>query len=223
MPRIARIVYINYPHHIVQRGNNHQKVFFDDSDRVFYLAMLKKYACECGCKIKAYCLMDNHVHIVLIPQQKDSLAKAMQKISLVFTQYANKKYKRTGRLWECRFYSTPVDTDLYLWSVCRYIEKNPVRAGIVDKPGAYYWSSAIANTSPEHNDKIIEPVWKDYLNLNEYIKFLHQPDDENQINNIRKLSHSGVPIGRQDFIKNISDDFSITFNAKSRGRPRKNK
>ncbi len=223
MPRTARIVYCNYPHHIVQRGNNHQRVFFDDSDRVFYLALLKKYAVECSCKIKAYCLMENHVHVILVPQHNDSLAKMMQKVSLVFTQYVNKKYKRTGRLWECRFYSAPVDTDAYLWTVCRYIEKNPVRAKMVEKSTDYRLSSAKVNTSQDCHDKIVDPIWRDYVSFDEYVKFFNQSDEEDQIRNIRKCTRNGMPIGQATFVKAISDNFGIILDAKHRGRPRENR
>src|SRR3989338_11686878 len=111
MPRLARIVGVYYPHHIIQRGNNRQTVFFKDEDRSFYIEQLKKYSSECGCKIKAYCLMSSHIHILAIPAKEDSLAKTMQKLSLRYTQYINKKYKRTGRLWECRFHSAVVDEE----------------------------------------------------------------------------------------------------------------
>ncbi|GAI54022.1 unnamed protein product, partial [marine sediment metagenome] len=131
MPRIARIVGIGYPHHIIQRGNNRQNIFFDQEDRLLYLKWLEKYSLECGCTIHAYCLMINHVHLLVVPQYNYSLAKTIQKLSLTFTQHINKKYKRTGRLWECRFYSALVDKEPYLWSVGRYIERNPVRAKIV--------------------------------------------------------------------------------------------
>ena len=109
MPRIARIVASGYPHHIIQRGNNRGRVFFDEKDRQLYLKLLKKYTDESGCIVNAYCLMDNHIHLLLVPLHDDSLSKTMQKLGLRYTQYVNSKYKRTGRLWECRFHSCVVD------------------------------------------------------------------------------------------------------------------
>ena len=114
MPRTARIVGVGYPHHIIQRGNNKQAIFFNDKDRKIYLYLLEKYSNECGCDIFAYCLMDNHVHLLAVPDTELALAKAMQKISLTYTQFINRKYNRTGRLWECRYYSSLVDEDAYL-------------------------------------------------------------------------------------------------------------
>ena len=145
MPRIARLVGAGYPHHIIQRGNNRQPIFFDDKDKLRYLHLLEKYSSECGCDIFAYCLMNNHVHILSVPDDNSALAKTMQKLSLTYTQFVNQKYNRTGRLWECRYYSALVDEERYLISVVRYIEQNPVRAKIVSQATEYPWSSAQLN------------------------------------------------------------------------------
>jgi len=223
MPRIARIVAIDYPHHIIQRGNNRQPVFFDTTDRELYLGLLRKYAKGSGCKIKAYCLMDNHIHLLLVPQHTNSLAKTMQKLSLSYTQYINKKYERTGRLWECRFFSSLVDVDTYLWSVCRYIERNPVRARLVDGPIKYKWSSAKFNTSLGHKDNFIEPIWNDYLNREDYVEFLNRPETESEISRIRQSTLKGIPIGREEFIREITRKLGFSINTRPKGRPRKEK
>jgi len=110
MPRIARIVGIGYPHHIIQRGNNRQDIFFDQEDRRLYLKWLEKYSLECDCTVHAYCLMKNHVHLLAVPQNSYSLAKTMQKLSLRFTQHINKKYKRTGDLLRQQIAENPHDT-----------------------------------------------------------------------------------------------------------------
>jgi len=99
-------------------------------------------------------------------------------LSLRFTQHINKRYKRTGRLWECRFHSCLVDREGYLWTVCRYIEKNPVRAKIVSEPSQYRWSSVKVNTTGQ-SDGLIEPIWQNHLERVEYVKFLNQPEDKN--------------------------------------------
>lgn len=220
MPRIARIVGIGYPHHIIQRGNNRQEIFFDQEDRLLYLKWLKKYSLECNCTIHAYCLMKNHVHLLVIPQNSYSLAKTMQKLSLRFTQHINKKYRRTGRLWECRFYSALVDKELYLWSVGRYIERNPVRAKIVSQPDKYRWSSAKANTSGKDMD-FIKPIWKDDAKRKEYITFLNNPDKKEEVEIIKKSTISGKPIGTEEFLDQIVETLSVTINMRPPGRPRK--
>jgi len=216
MPRVARIVAVGYPHHIIQRGNNRQAVFYDNEDRQFYLDLLKKYSRECENKVHAYCLMDNHVHILLTPRYDNSLAKNMQKLSLRFTQHINKKNKRTGRLWECRFHSSLVDNENYLWAVCRYIERNPVRANMVDKPAQYEWSSA--NT--RHRNNIVESIW-DSVQSREYVDYLNRPEDEGQIQIIRKHTYSGRPIGSAEFISHIAKILKIDLDTRPKGRPGK--
>lgn len=222
MPHIARIVGIGYPHHLIQRGNNRQNIFFDQEDRRLYLKWLKKYSLECGCTVHAYCLMSNHVHLLVVPQYNYSLAKTMQKLSLRFTQHINKKYKRTGRLWECRFYCALVDKELYFWSVGRYIERNPVRAKIVSKPDEYQWSSAKANITAKEID-FIKPIWQDDTEREEYITFLNNPDKEEEIEIIKKSTISGKPIGSEEFLNQMVETLGITINTRLKGRPRKRK
>jgi len=222
MPRIARIVGIGYPHHIIQRGNNRQNIFFDQEDRRLYLKWLKKYSLECGCTVHAYCLMSNHVHLLFVPQYNYSLAKTMQKLSLTFTQHINKKYKRTGRLWECRFHSALVDKESYLWSVGRYIERNPVRAKIASKPDEYRWSSAKANITGKGMD-FIKPIWQDDAKREEYITFLNNPDKEEEIEIIKKSTICGKPIGSEEFLNQMIEALGITINTRPKGRPRKRK
>src|SRR3989304_3592865 len=133
MSRIARAVALGFPHHIVQRGNNREKVFLNKEDKEKYLSLLKKYSGKWDSPILAYCLMSNHVHLLTRPTKNESLCKMMQGITLCYTQYINRTYKRTGRLWESRYHSSIVDKEKYLWAVARYIEQNPVRVKIVMK------------------------------------------------------------------------------------------
>ena len=220
MPRIARIIGTEHPHHIVQRGNNRQAIFFDDPDRERYLSLLIKYAKECLCKISSYCLMENHTHLLLNPEKMESLAKMMQKLSLTFTQYINKKYNRTGRLWECRFYSSIIDKESYLLSVCRYIERNPVRAKLVKSPLKYKWSSAKYILS-EDSVEWLDPAWADYYTRDEYIKFLNQQEDKEDVEKIRRSVFKGMPLGTAKFIKEISEKSGILLDPRPRGRPPK--
>jgi len=165
--------------------------------------------------------MNNHVHLLLVPQYDHSLAKTMQKLALRFTQHINKKYKRTGRLWECRFHSAIVDKESYLWSVCRYIERNPVRAKIVDEPIQYLWSSARYNASKQKNS-FIEPIWQNSDERKEYTEFLNIPDDKNDIENIAKSTYAGRPIGSEDFFDKLVNTLGIVIKKRPIGRPPKN-
>jgi putative transposase len=221
MPRCARIIAVDYPHHVIQRGNNKQPVFYTNNDRYLYLTLLKKYNDECQCKIHAYCLMINHVHMLIVPQHEHSLSKLMQKISLVFTQHINRAQKRTGRLWECRFYSSIVDTDKYLLSVCRYIERNPIRANIVKTPLEYKWSSAKANTLG-YNDNIVTPVSK-INNQNIYSDFINAQENDSETELIRKCTLSGKPIGDNEFLEDISEKTGLSMqklHIRANGRPK---
>jgi len=114
MPRIARAVALEFPHHVVQRGNNREKVFINEEDKKKYLSLLKEYSGKWDTYIPAYCLMSNHVHLLTRPIKNESLYKIMQGITLCYTQYFNRTYKRTGRLWESRYHSCVVDKEKYL-------------------------------------------------------------------------------------------------------------
>src|SRR4030042_4899418 len=131
MPRIARIVGVGYPHHIIERGNNRERVFMDSMDYETYLFFLSKYSEEKEAAVLAYCLMPNHIHLLGTPSEVEALPKMMQGITLCYSKYFNGENGRTGRLWECRYYSTVIDGEKYLWTVAKYIENNPVRAEII--------------------------------------------------------------------------------------------
>jgi len=220
MSRIARIVVPDYPHHIIQRGNNKQNVFFAKGDREFYLSLLDRYSSECGCRVHAYCLMKNHIHLLLVPEHDNSLAKTMQKLSLRYTQHVNKKYARSGRLWECRFYSSVIDSDAYLWSVCRYIERNPVRAKVTEKPTEYRWSSAKINVG-EKKSRFVEPIYRNLIEKKDYPDFLNNVDDNRERKKIRNSTYAGMPLGTDKFIEKISLICGVVLKKHPRGRPRK--
>ena len=145
MSRIARVVVPGYPHHVTQRGNNRETVFFDSEDRGVYLRLLRKYTVQHKVQVWAYCLMGNHVHLVLVPDEEGGLCGCMGRVNLCYTQYINRKYEQSGRLWQNRFLSCPVEKEQYLWVVARYVEANPVRAGLIRYAEEYAWSSAQAH------------------------------------------------------------------------------
>ena len=190
MPRIARVVAAGYPHHVVQRGNNRVQVFSCKEDRNKYLSLLIKYSIKWDCKILAYCLMSNHVHLLIRPWENISLAKMMQGISLCYTQYFNRSYKRTGRLWESRYHSSTVEDYNYLWAVARYIEQNPVRAGIVHNVSEYSYSSAIAHING-NDDAILGEELFDENQRRDYACLLESGMPERELKNIRYLTKTG--------------------------------
>lgn len=141
MARAARPVVTGLPLHVIQRGNNRQPVFLDDQDRRDYLRCLSDASIEHGLSIHAYVLMDNHVHLLCTPEQDGALSAAMQALGRRYVRHFNRRHGRTGTLWEGRFRSSLVEADRYLLACHRYIELNPVRAGRVDDPRAWPWSS----------------------------------------------------------------------------------
>lgn len=142
MPRAARVVLADYPHHIVQRGHNRAPVFLSSEDHLYYLENLKEWKKNLGCKVYAYCLMTNHVHLIVDPCENiENLALLMKRVSGRQTRYVNRLGNRRGTLWEGRYKSSPISTDEYLLACCRYVELNPLRAQMVGSPEEYRWSS----------------------------------------------------------------------------------
>jgi putative transposase len=139
MARQARVVLPGIAYHCTQRGTDGRKVFFRDRDRRIYLRMLGVFASQARLRVLAYCLMTNHVHLVVIPEESDSLATAFRRCHGRYAQLLNTLRGRTGHLWQSRFFSCPMD-ESHLWAAIRYTEHNPVRAGVVARPDEYRWS-----------------------------------------------------------------------------------
>jgi putative transposase len=145
MPRGPRLVLPDVALHLVQRGVNRQPCFFSDADYLGYLGLLAFYAKKYGCSIHAYCLMTNHVHLLLTPHQRGACARVMKAVNQRYVQRLNASVGRSGTLWEGRFHSSVVSSSRYALTCYRYIELNPVRAGMVEEPGDYPWSSHLSN------------------------------------------------------------------------------
>lgn len=156
MARQSRFVLPDVAVHIIQRGNDRMPCFRCDEDFLVYLALLRELAREFNCAVHAYCLMTNHVHLLLTPQAVDSCSKLMKHLGQRYTQYFNRRYERSGTLWEGRFRSCVAESARYVLACYRYIELNPVRAGMVSHPGAYLWSSYAVN-SGSRADALVSP------------------------------------------------------------------
>jgi putative transposase len=141
MSRIPRIVLENIPYHITQRGNGRQQVFFDPYDYQLYLDLLRRYAEDAQLRLRAYCLMPNHVHLIAAPARPNSMASALGRTHADYARHFNLKRRSCGHAWQARFFSCPLDA-AHLWNAMAYVERNPVRARIVDEAGQYPWSSA---------------------------------------------------------------------------------
>jgi putative transposase len=150
MPRQPRYSIAGFPQHVIQRGNNRQTIFFDDRDHQRYLDNLAEVSTATGCRIHAFVLMTNHVHMLVTPPSTHSVSEMMQGLGRRYVGYINRTYGRTGTLWEGRFKSCLVSSDEYLLACMRYIELNPVRAGMIGLPGDYKWSSFRTNALGEN-------------------------------------------------------------------------
>jgi putative transposase len=221
MPRVARIIGAGYPHHVVQRGNNKEKIFLKRGDYERYLSFLLKYSEEKEAAVLAYCLMPNHVHLLVRPSKAEALPKMMQGITLCYSKYFNEENGRTGRLWECRYYSTVVDGDSYLWTVSQYVENNPVRARMVNRPEDYPYSSARAHILEKQDPLLREPLFEK-SELNEYRRLIQSEQEEKVIEEIRKQTRSGKPLGGTEFLLTVSEVLGYSLPLRPKGRPRKN-
>ena len=155
MPRIARFVAPGVAHHITQRGTARQLVFRSNSDRRVYLQLLREQAEFGKVSILAYCLMPNHVHLVAVPHEEDALAVALRRVHGRYAQYFNARCRRSGHLWQNRFYSCAMGVG-HLWTAIRYVETNPVRSGMVGEAAEYEWSSAEAHCSGQDRWRVLD-------------------------------------------------------------------
>ncbi len=220
MPRIARICAIHYPHHVTQRGNNRETVFFDNDDRVFYLKILGKYSLQYNLDIWAYCLMVNHVHLLAVPRREDSLAKGLGSTNLVYTQYVNRRYGRSGRLWQNRFFSAVIENEPYLWAVVRYIERNPVRGNLVERAEEYIWSSAQAHILGRQDNMLTGDSWLIRSKRGDFQKFVESEDRPIE-DSIRKATSTGRPLGCGELVQHLEKTLQRRIIVQKAGRPKK--
>jgi putative transposase len=195
MQHTARIDIPKLPCHITQRGSDRYNVFQDDEDRLKYLSWVDEYSKKYHLSIFAYCLMDNHVHFIVTPQKEDTMIGVLGIAHIRYSQYINKKKKVSGSLWQGRFYSCTLNNS-HLMAAIRYVEKNPVRAGIVKNAWEWKWSSAATHIGEANQMIHLEDItnlidvstesWKQYLDSNE---------NEEDINDIRKHTLLGFPLG----------------------------
>jgi len=218
MPRIARVIAEHYPHHVTQRGTNRSEIFLHDGDRRFLLKTIKDWSEKTETKVWAYCLMGNHFHLLLVPLSGYGLSKCLHGITFRYAQYFNRRYGRSGRLWQNRYFSCPVDKDQYLWAVVRYIENNPVRANLVAKAEDWAWSSARAHLKGEMDRILSLPDWLTENERDNYIRFFREIGNDDII---RKATSTGRPLGGIEFIKRIGELLGRDLKLKKGGRPKK--
>lgn len=201
MPRPRRLVLPSVPLHLIQRGNNRTPCFASRNDYLAYLDMLRECAFDCACAVHAYVLMTNHVHLLLSPADEDSASTMMQRLGRRYVLYFNRRHARTGTLWEGRFRSSLVQDARYLMICHRYIELNPVRAGMVDAPADYPWSSHRANAFGQP-DSLLTPHSL-YTRLGEdpgargaaYRHLFSEAIPDETLDQLRQAGHGNRPLG----------------------------
>lgn len=220
MPRFARLVAVGTPHHVTQRGVDQQKVFFTDADRNIYLDCLTKYCAQARAHILAYCLMSNHIHLVLIPEEPQSLAVAMRRTHSRYALYINARRNRSGHLWQNRFYSGALD-DEHLWVALRYVEKNPVRANLVQHAEEYKWSSAAAHIGTDRSGSALLD-WDFHAKAGgekRWLDLLAEPEEILAIRRLQRGTFSGRPIGNPEFISRLEKELGRPLTASRSPKP----
>ena len=228
MPRFHRLFLTGYPLHVVQRGHDRKPVFDGDADYRYYLDNLREQKGLLDIKIYAFCLMTNHVHIVLQPDSEPgSVSKLMRVLAARQTRRINKARKRSGTLWEGRFKASLIDTDSYLLACCRYVDLNPIRARLVDAPECYQWSSFRSRTG-------LQPIsWLDFdtayqslgnspkSRASRYSRFVAEGIGESEMDLIRQAVRRNQLTGSKHFVDAIVEKTHRRISTRGQGRPAK--
>jgi putative transposase len=207
MARIARVIAPGTPHHVTQRGNRRQQTFFCDDDYHAYIDLMAEWCRKYHVEIWAWCLMPNHVHLIALPETEEGLARAIGEAHRRYTRRINFREGWRGHLWQERFASFPMD-ESYLLAAARYVEMNPVAAGMVAHPADYSWSSARAHLVAQDDQLAkVEPLlammgnWKDFLSL--------PTEDERAL--FRKHERTGRPLGQSAFVEDLEEHLGRTL------------
>ena len=227
MPRKQRFFVPGVPVHVIQRGHNRSAIFFDDLDYLEYLRCLKQAADICGCEIHAYALMTNHVHLLLTPGRTDSVPRLFQSLGRHYVRHINETYQRQGGLWDGRYKCSLIESQAYLLSCMRYIEMNPVRAGMVDHPAKYRWSSYAANALG--TDNAILTAQAEYTALAQlpenrqsaYRSLFDRVTNFDELTLFREALQTGTPLGNEKFKAEIEAVLDLKVGYARRGRPKK--
>jgi len=222
MPRKPRVVFPRVPHHVTQRGNRRGNVFFTPDDRRLYLYSLRHYCNLHSVGILSYTLMTNHVHLIVVPENGDGLHRVLKPVHARHAQWINRGLGFSGRLWQGRYFSSPLD-DAHTWAAIRYVERNPVRAGMVQKAEDYQWSSAAAHCGLREDPVLsrdpllLKRFWNGPAN---WSSWLAEGDDEEKVRALRSNLGQGLPCGNEGFIRRLERRSGRDLHFRPRGRKR---
>ena len=213
MARLARAVFPGLPHHVTQRGNGRARTFFLNSDYALYRDLLREHCAVAGVAIWAYCLMPNHVHLVLVPGDSDGLRRALSRVHRSYAGALHSRLRRTGHFWQGRFGCVAMD-EAHLQCALRYVALNPVRAGLVARAQDWRWSSARAQLGLGADGLTqLEPLRE---RVPDFAALLAAAEDEDAAIRLRRAESIGRPVGSADFLKRLEGDHGRAFEP---GRP----
>ena len=213
MPRLPRLVLPGFPHHLTQRGNRRQNVFFEDPDQQYFWDLLSRYSTLHGVEIWSYCLMRNHFHLVALPHSRSGLSSCLHDLDGRYAQYVNRKYELNGHLWQDRFFGCVLDST-HLWNAIRYVEQNPVRAGLVKLAEDYRWSSAAARCGLRA-DRVLTPGFPPPGLIPDWSQWLKLELEAHNLEGLREATLRGLPCGSETFLCQLEEMLG------TRLRPRK--
>jgi putative transposase len=216
MSRRDRIVVPGLPHHCTHRGNHRNETFREADDYQIYLRLLWKYVQRYALRIWAYCLMPNHVHLIAVPRDETSLSATIQCVDGTYAMLFNGLYDSTGHLWEGRFYSSVMD-DAYLWNAVRYVERNPIRAGLIARAENYRWSSAAAHCGLR-SDRLLSNDLPFLGLVEDWSAWLAVPNLREHDDLIRQHTESGYPCGSDEFITQLEHKLGRPIRPQKSGR-----
>jgi len=218
MARLPRVVVLDVPHHVTQRGNARQAIFGRDADRLTYLDLLRQYGELYDLSLLGYCLMSNHVHLVVIPHAAQSLAQTLKHTHGRYAAYWNVRQGSSGHVWQGRFYSCPLD-DSHLWAALRYVELNPVRAGMVETAGQWRWSSARVHCGAAVPESWLElERWRKRWTVAEWRGYLAAKESPSELTALRQFTHTGRPLGTAEFVAALERSTLRLLAPRQRGR-----
>jgi putative transposase len=221
MARFARVVAVDVAHHVTQRGNARQVILADDADRATYLELLRHYSQLHPLSVMGYCLMSNHVHLIVVPRAAESLAQALKQAHGRYASYWNARQSSTGHVWQGRFYSCPLD-ESHLWAALRYVELNPVRAGMVATAELWRWSSAAAHCGHAGPNPVLEMErWRQRWAVGAWREFLAGAESEAEVISLRQFTHTGRPLGTPEFVAALEKQTLRPLTARTGGRPKR--
>jgi putative transposase len=222
MPRIARFICPGLPHHVTQRGNRRGTVFFTNEDRATYLRWLKDYTSKHGVDVLAYCLMTNHVHLVVVPGTRHGLHRALRPLHMRYAQRVNRAREWNGHLWQGRYFASALD-DAYTWAAIRYVERNPVRAGMIGKAECYPWSSAAGHCG-FRSDPVLtsDTSWlRRCESIGDWSAWLAGEDDQQSLDQLRRHANKGLPCGSPDFVEMLEKETGRILKYRPQGRQKR--